>query len=177
MKSMKFGRKRDQRRALIKSLADSLVMQESIEATLPKAKAVARYTEKLISKAKTGQTSLHNRRLVISRLATKTAAHKLVDEIAPKLSARNSGYLRVERTGMRAGDGAPLAKVSFVDDLKGEKKSQKKEEPKRDKGLEKEVEAEEQKQAAPAPKDTSSKISQPKVAPQVTKRSGVRGNR
>jgi large subunit ribosomal protein L17 len=111
----KFGRERDQRRALIKSLADSLVLHESVETTLHKAKELSGYTEKLITKAKKGD--LHNRRQVISGLATKEAAHKLVDEIAPKLKARNSGYLRIERGDLRRGDGAQMARISFVDDL------------------------------------------------------------
>lgn len=112
----KLGRERDQRRALIKGLADSLVLHESIETTLPKAKEIVPYVEKLITKAKKGD--LHNRRLIISKLMTLQAAHKLVDDIAPKLKARNSGYLRIERTSLRRGDNAQLAKVSFVDDLK-----------------------------------------------------------
>jgi large subunit ribosomal protein L17 len=64
----KFHRERDQRRALIKSLADSLIKYESIETTLPKAKEVVPYLEKLITKAKKGD--LHNRRQVISGLQT-----------------------------------------------------------------------------------------------------------
>ncbi len=111
----KFGRKTDQREALIKGLADSLVLRESIETTLPKAKEVMSYTEKLITRAKKG--GLHNRRQIISGLQTKAAAHKLVDELAPKLNARNSGHLRVKKTGLRRGDNAQLARVSFVDDL------------------------------------------------------------
>jgi len=111
----KFGRERDQREALIKSLAESLVMDESIETTLPKAKEVKRYVEKLITKAKKGD--LHNRRQVINGLYTVQAAHKLVDDMAPKMSARTSGHLRVKRTVLRRGDGAQMAKVSFVDDL------------------------------------------------------------
>lgn len=112
----KLHRERDQRRALIKSLADSLVKYESIETTLPKAKEVVPYVEKLITKAKKGD--LHNRRQVLSGLQTVASAHKLVDEIAPKLSGRVSGHLRIERTGLRRGDNAQLARVSFVDDLK-----------------------------------------------------------
>jgi len=112
----KFHRERDQRRALIKSLADSLIKYESIETTLPKAKAVVPYVEKLITKAKKGD--LHNRRQVISDLQTLASAHKLVDEIAPKLKGRSSGHLRLEKTGLRRGDNAQLARVSFVDDLK-----------------------------------------------------------
>jgi large subunit ribosomal protein L17 len=111
----KFGRERDQREALIKSLAESLILHGSIETTLPKAKAVVPYVEKLITKAKKGD--LHSRRMIIASLSTLDAAHKLVDEIAPKLAGRNSGHLRVERTRFRRGDNAELARVSFVDDL------------------------------------------------------------
>lgn len=112
----KLHRERDEREALIKSLADSLVKYESIETTLPKAKEVVPYVEKLITKAKKGD--LHNRRQVISGLQTLTSAHKLVDEIAPKLTGRVSGHLRIEKTSLRRGDNAQLARVSFVDDLK-----------------------------------------------------------
>lgn len=111
----KLHRERDQREALIKGLADSLVQYESIETTLPKAKEVVSYLEKLITKAKVGD--LHNRRQVISGMQTVANAHKLVDEIAPKLKARTSGHLRIERTDSRRGDNAQLARVSFVDDL------------------------------------------------------------
>lgn len=114
-KGRKFGRERDQRRALVKSQADSLVLHESIETTLPKAKELSGYTEKLITKAKKG--GLHNRRQIIKSLMTLEAAHKLVDEIAPKLTTRNSGYFRVVRTELRRGDGAQMARISFVDDL------------------------------------------------------------
>lgn len=112
----KLHRERDQRRALVKGLADSLVKYESVETTLPKAKEVLPYLEKLITKAKIGD--LHNRRQVISGLQTLESAHKLVDEIAPKLKGRSSGHLRIQKTGMRRGDNAQLARISFVDDLK-----------------------------------------------------------
>lgn len=111
----KFHRERDQRRALIKGLADSLIKYESIETTLFKAKEIVPYVEKLITKAKKGD--LHNRRQVVSSLQTIASAHKLVDEIAPKLGARTSGHLRIEKTKTRRGDNAQLARVSFVDDL------------------------------------------------------------
>jgi large subunit ribosomal protein L17 len=114
-KGRKLHRERDQREALVKGLADSLIKYESIETTLPKAKEVVPYVEKLITKAKKGD--LHNRRQVISSLQTITSAHKLVDEIAPKLKGRVSGHLRIERTRLRRGDNAQLARVSFVDDL------------------------------------------------------------
>lgn len=111
----KFGRERDQREALLKSLAEALIIHGTIETTLPKAKSVVPYVERLITKAKKGD--LHNRRQVISALQTVATAHKLVDELAPKLAGRNSGYFRIERTDNRRGDNAEMARISFVDDL------------------------------------------------------------
>lgn len=112
----KFGRERDQRKALIKGLATSLVIHGSIETTLQKAKEVVPYVEALITKAKRGD--LHGRRQVIAGLSTLEAAYRLVDGIAPQLTARTSGHLRIKRTRLRVGDNAQLARVSFVDDLK-----------------------------------------------------------
>lgn len=111
----KLHRERDQRRALVKSLAESLIIHQSIETTLPKAKEVVPYVEKLITKAKKGD--LASRRRVIAGLQTVSSAHKLVDQLAPKMAGRPSGHLRVVKTGLRRGDNAQLAKVSFVDDL------------------------------------------------------------
>jgi large subunit ribosomal protein L17 len=113
-KGRKFGRERDQREALIKGLAESLIIHESIETTLEKAKDLRPYVEKLVTKAIKG--GLHNRRQVIASLQTLDAAHKLVDEIAPKMK-RSSGYLRIVKTSARRGDNAQLARISFVDDL------------------------------------------------------------
>ncbi len=126
-KGRKFGRERDQRRALMKGLATSLVEHGEIETTLPKAKELTRYIEKLITKAKKGD--LANRRAVIAGLSTQTAAFKLVDEIAPQLTARNSGHVRVERTRLRIGDGAQMATIGFVDELKEVEKPAKKATP------------------------------------------------
>jgi len=114
-KGRKFGRERDQRRALLKGLATSLIEHGAIETTLQKAKEVLPYVEVLITKAKKGD--LHNRRQVIAHLSTLAAAYKLVDEIAPQLTARNSGHLRITRTRLRVGDNAQLARISFVDEL------------------------------------------------------------
>ncbi|MCA9338694.1 50S ribosomal protein L17 [Candidatus Saccharibacteria bacterium] len=112
----KFGRERDQRRALMKGLATSLVEHEKIETTLPKAKELVRYIEKLITKAKKGD--LANRRNVIAGLSTQSAAIKLVDVIAPQLTGRTSGHVRVERTRLRVGDAAQMATIEFVDEIK-----------------------------------------------------------
>jgi len=121
-KGRKLGRERDQRRALIKGLATSLVEYGKIETTLPKAKELVRYIEKTITKAKQGD--LAGRRQVIARLSTQAAAFKLVDEIAPQLAGRTSGHVRVQRTRLRVGDGAQLAKVEFVDELKAVEKKE-----------------------------------------------------
>ena len=111
----KFGRERDQRQALMRGLAEALVRDEAITTTLPKAKELVPYIEKLITKAKKGD--LHNRRQIIAGLTTITSAHKLVDEIAPKLNQRVSGHVRIEKEDTRRGDNAQMARVSFVDDL------------------------------------------------------------
>src|ERR1044072_3423327 len=103
-KGRKLHRESGPRKALVKGLADSLVKYESIETTLPKAKEVVPYLEKLITKAKKGY--LHNRRQGVRGLQTVASAHKLVDEIAPKLHGRVSGHLRIEKTGSRRGDNA-----------------------------------------------------------------------
>jgi large subunit ribosomal protein L17 len=179
-KISKFGRVSSQRQALLKSLAESLILNESLQTTLPKAKAVSRYTEKLVTKAKAGKNSLHARRQVVSALNTTEAAHKLVDEIVPKLSARNSGYFRIEKLGLRLGDKAQMAKISFVDDLKDAKKSQNNatsgERPKKKATPKASTEKDTNEQAQQGIKDSSSKI-QPKTPTQSAKRSGVRGNR
>lgn len=111
----KFGRERDQRRALLKGLATSLVEHGKIETTLPKAKELVRYIEKLVTKAKKGD--LANRRAVIAGLSTQAAAFRLVDVIAPQLTGRTSGHVRVTRTRLRLGDGAQLATIAFVDEI------------------------------------------------------------
>jgi large subunit ribosomal protein L17 len=124
----KFGRETDQRHALLKGLATSLVVYGKIETTLPKAKELVRYIEKLITKAKKG--GLHNRRQVIAGLSTEAAAFRLFDEIAPQLTGRAGGHVRVERTELRIGDGTQMATIAFVDELKSIPKTAKTEEVK-----------------------------------------------
>lgn len=122
-KGRKFGRKTDQRRALLRGLMCSLIKYQAITVTLARAKEMRRGTEKLVTIAKKG--GLANRRLLISRLDNLEAADLLMDVIAPQIK-RNSGYLRIERTGFRKGDHAEMATISFVDsinlDLKKEAK-------------------------------------------------------
>ncbi len=110
----KFHRETDQRKALMKSLATSLIEHGSIETTEPKAKELRPYVEKLITKAKKG--GLHNRRQVARKLHTVESAHLLFDQIAPRVK-RESGYLRIERTHHRRGDNAQMAIIEFVDEV------------------------------------------------------------
>ncbi|RWZ79578.1 MAG: 50S ribosomal protein L17 [Candidatus Chaera renei] len=111
----KLRRDRDQRRALLKGLATQLIEHGRVETTLPKAKEVLPYAETLITKAKKG--GLHQRRQLISSLTTEATAHKLVDEIAPSLTGRQGGHLRLKRGQSRLGDNAQMATISFVDDI------------------------------------------------------------
>lgn len=113
-KGRKFGRETDQRRALMRGLMCSLIKYQSIEVTLARAKEMRRSAEKLITIAKKG--GLANRRILISRLNDLEAASLLMDVITPQIK-RDSGYLRIERTGFRKGDHAEMATISFVDDI------------------------------------------------------------
>jgi len=114
-RSKKLQRTTAQRGALIRSLTIALIENRSIETTLPKAKTMRPYAEKLITKAKVGD--LHNRRLIIARLHSIKSAAILIDEIAPNLKERNNGgYLSIKHSGLRRGDNAPMATISFVDD-------------------------------------------------------------
>ena len=110
----KFGRERDQRRALMRGLMISLVEHGAITTTLPKAKELRPQAEKMITVARQG--SLAGRRRLIAKLNVDTA-NRLVDVIAPSLK-RDSGYLRVARLDQRrVGDNAELATIEFVDEI------------------------------------------------------------
>ena len=110
----KFGRERDQRRALMRGLMISLVEHGTITTTLPKAKELRPQAEKMITVARQG--SLAGRRRLIAKLNVDTA-NRLVDVIAPSLK-RDSGYLRVARLDQRrVGDNAELATIEFVDEI------------------------------------------------------------
>lgn len=110
----KFGRERDQRRALMRGLMISLVEHGTITTTLPKAKELRPQTEKMITVARQG--SLAGRRRLIAKLNVDTA-NRLVDVVAPSLK-RDSGYLRVTRLDQRrVGDNAELATIEFVDEI------------------------------------------------------------
>jgi len=109
----KFNRTSAHRDAMFTNMAASLINQEVIRTTLPKAKELRRVAEPLITLAKVDGVA--NRRLAFSRLRDKQAVGKLFVELGPRYTARPGGYLRILKCGFRAGDNAPMAYVELVD--------------------------------------------------------------
>jgi len=120
----KLGRRADHRKAMLKNLAEALILNGRIETTVTRAKETRRLVERLVTIARRGD--LHARRLVAARLHTPAAVRKLVEEIAPNYRDRNGGYTRVIKTGFRRGDAAPLAILEFVEPELPKKKKKKK---------------------------------------------------
>lgn len=117
----KLGRKTGHRKALFRNMAAALIKHEQIVTTLPKAKELRPYVEKLVTLAKRG--GLSNRRLAMSRLQDETQLRKLFDVLAERYADREGGYVRIIKAGYRASDSAPLAVIEFVDrdeDAKGQ---------------------------------------------------------
>lgn len=109
----KFGRNKNQKKALINSLALNLIVRGKIKTTEPKAKELRPFIEKLVTKAKKGDMS--TRRVVISKLSNRSKeVKKLFEVIAPKYIDKNGGYTRVLKLGVRKSDGAKMAIIEFV---------------------------------------------------------------
>jgi large subunit ribosomal protein L17 len=109
----KFGREKSERAALMSSLALNLIVREKMKTTLPKAKELRPFIEKLVTHAKKGD--LATRRLVISRLDNRSKeVKKLFEVIAPKYKGVAGGYTRIIKMGARKSDGAPMAVIEFV---------------------------------------------------------------
>lgn len=108
----KLGRNTSHRRALLRNLVTSLIMEERIETTLPKAKAMRPRVEKMITLGKRGD--LAARRQVAAYLMTREAVTKLFDTLAPRFGDRNGGFLRIVRVGWQKGDGADKAFVELL---------------------------------------------------------------
>ena len=109
----KLGRTSSHRQAMFRNMAAALIKHEQITTTLPKAKELRPYVEKLITLAKKG--GLSNRRLAHSRLLDDTQLQKLFDVLAPRYADREGGYTRVIKAGLRASDAAPMAVIELVD--------------------------------------------------------------
>ena len=107
------GRKSSHRKAMYRNMAASLITHETIRTTLPKAKELRRVVEPLITLAK--QDGVARRRLAFSRLRDKKSVGKLFNELGPRFRERPGGYLRILKTGFRAGDSAPMALVQLLD--------------------------------------------------------------
>lgn len=109
----KLGRTTEHRMAMLKNMSASLIKHEQILTTLPKAKELRPYVEKLVTLAKRG--GLSNRRLAHARLQDEAQLAKLFDVLAPRYADRPGGYVRVLKAGFRASDQAAMAVVEFVD--------------------------------------------------------------
>src|SRR4051812_29062572 len=101
------------RNSLLKNLTTSVVLEERVITTVPKAKAIQPMVEKMITLAK--RDSLHTRRQAASFLTTPASVKKLFDTLGARFGQRNGGYTRITRLGPRKGDGAELAMLNWSD--------------------------------------------------------------
>lgn len=116
----KLNRTATHRMSMFANMAASLIEHEQIKTTLPKAKELRPYIERLITLGKRGD--LHARRVARAKLKTDAAVSRLFDVIAPRFADRSGGYTRVMKAGFRYGDAAPMAVIELVDrdvDAKG----------------------------------------------------------
>jgi large subunit ribosomal protein L17 len=140
----KLGRNTSHRRALLRNLVTSVLVEDRVETTVAKAKAVRPHVEKMITLGKKGD--LHSRRQALSFLQTDTAVSRLFDTVAPRYGDRQGGYLRIVRTGFRKGDGGEKAFIELLGAEKQlEEKKQKRDEIKAKKRKELEAQLEEAK--------------------------------
>ena len=109
----KLGRTSAHRIALLRNMAAALIKHEQITTTVPKAKELRPYIEKLITLGKHG--GLSNRRLAHARLLDATQEKKLFEVLAERYSDRQGGYTRIIKAGIRASDSAPIAVIELVD--------------------------------------------------------------
>jgi large subunit ribosomal protein L17 len=108
----KLGRNTEHRRALLRNLVTSLIVEERIETTITKAKAMRPHVEKMITLGKRGDVAA--RRQAASYLMTREAVSKLFDTISPRYGDREGGYLRIIQSGFRKGDGGAIAFVELL---------------------------------------------------------------
>lgn len=113
MSGKKLNRTSTHRASMLRNMGVSLILHEQILTTLPKAKALRPFVEKLVTKAKV--ESLASRRDLISRISDKGAVQKLFSTLAVRYQSRPGGYLRITKSNFRYGDMAPMAYIEFVD--------------------------------------------------------------
>jgi large subunit ribosomal protein L17 len=109
----KLNRTSSHRKAMLANMAVALIKHEQITTTLPKAKELRPYVEKLVTLGKRGD--LHARRLLIAKTRDAITARKLIDVLAPRYAERPGGYVRVLKAGFRQGDNAPMAVIELVE--------------------------------------------------------------
>ncbi len=109
----KLNRKTSHRIALLKNLSKSLLIHEQIETTLPKAKDLRPFVEKILTISKTN--NLASKRKVLSYLGNKEIVEKVFNVLAKRYQKRNGGYVRILKSGFRYGDSAPKAVVELVE--------------------------------------------------------------
>ena len=109
----KLGRTSSHRKAMYRNMSVSLLMNETIKTTVPKAKELRRVVEPIITRSK--KDSVANRRIIFNQLRDKVVIGKLFNEIGPRFEKRPGGYLRILKLGPRAGDAAPMALVQLLD--------------------------------------------------------------
>ena len=114
----KLNRTSSHRQAMLRNMANSLLRHEVIKTTVPKAKELRKVVEPLITLGK--KPSLANRRLAFDRLRDREIVVKIFDELGPRFTARNGGYLRILKCGFRDGDNAPMCFVELLDRPEGE---------------------------------------------------------
>ncbi len=108
----RLNRTSSHRKALLKNMAIAIIEREKIETTVPKAKELQRYIERLVTTARNADLNTH--RSIFASLQSKEATKKLINEIAPKYETRNGGYTSIVKTRIRRGDATPMAFISFV---------------------------------------------------------------
>jgi large subunit ribosomal protein L17 len=109
----KLNRTASHRKAMFANMSSSLIEHEQIVTTLPKAKELRPFVEKLVTLAKKGD--LTSRRIAIARTRNKEMSKKLFDILGPRYKERSGGYIRIMKAGYRYGDNAPMAVIEFVD--------------------------------------------------------------
>jgi large subunit ribosomal protein L17 len=108
----KLGRNTSHRRALLRNLVTSILLEDRVETTVAKAKAVRPHVEKMITLGKRGD--LHSRRQALSFLMTRESVTRLFDTVAPRYGDRQGGYLRITRNGFQKGDGAAKVFIELL---------------------------------------------------------------
>src|SRR5512147_1983357 len=123
----KLGRNTSHRRALLRNLVTSLILEERIETTEPKAKAMRPHVEKMITLGKRGDVAA--RRLAASYLMTRESVDKLFQTVGPRFGDRNGGYSRIIHGGFRKGDGGEIAFIELLgsEKLQAEKRNKRSE--------------------------------------------------